>query len=137
VHYAFCRFIYVPAPHSGDVIAEELHETFMQWNLDETLMIVTVDNCTSNDRALDLMVSKIGKSKLPLEGKMLHMCCCAYILNLIVKDGLDVMKSPIHNIRESVAYWTATPKRVEKFEEMARYKKVKIIRKLILDCKTR
>jgi hypothetical protein len=47
------------------------------------------------------------------------------------------MKSAIHNIRESVAYWTATPKRVEKFEEMARYKKVKITRKLKLDCKTR
>jgi hypothetical protein len=79
VHYAFCRFIYVPAPHSGDVIAEELHETLMQWNLDEKLMTVNVDNCTSNDRALDLMVSKIGKSKLPLEGKMLHMRCCAHI----------------------------------------------------------
>ena len=32
--YAYCRFIYVPAPHTGDVIAEELHETLMQWNLD-------------------------------------------------------------------------------------------------------
>jgi hypothetical protein len=35
------------------------------------------------------------------------------------------MKSATHNIRESVAYWTASAKRVEKFEEMARYKKVK------------
>jgi hypothetical protein len=98
---------------------------------------VTVDNCTSNDKAVDLMISKIGKSKLLLQGTMLHMRCCAHILNLIVKDGLDVMKSAIHNIRESVAYWTATPKRVEKFEEMAKYKKVKITKKLRLDCKTR
>jgi hypothetical protein len=123
--HAYCRFIYVPAPHTGDVIAEELHETLMQWNLDEKLLTVTVDNCTSNDKAVDLMISKIGKSKLLLQGTMLHMRCCAHILNLIVKDGLDVMKSAIHNIRESVAYWTATPKRVEKFEEMAKYKKVK------------
>ncbi|KAM0898891.1 hypothetical protein ACQ4PT_021648 [Festuca glaucescens] len=130
-------FIYVPAPHTGDVIAEELHETLMQWNLDEKLLTVTVDNCTSNDKAVDLMISKIGKSKLLLQGTMLHMRCCAHILNLVVKDGLDVMKSAIHNIRESVAYWTATPKRVEKFEEMAKYKKVKITKKLRLDCKTR
>jgi hypothetical protein len=44
---------------------------------------------------------------------------------LIVKDGLDVMKTAIENIRESVAYWTATHKRVERFEDMAKYKKVK------------
>ncbi|KAM0880185.1 hypothetical protein ACQ4PT_033747 [Festuca glaucescens] len=124
-------FIYVPAPHTGDVIAEELHDTLMQWNLDEKLLTVTVDNCTSSDKAVDLMVSKIGKSKLLLQGTMLHMRCYAHILNLIVKDGLDVMKSAIHHIRESVAYWTATPKRVEKFEEMARavFERAKIVDK--------
>jgi hypothetical protein len=127
----------VPAPHTGDVIAEELHDTLMEWNLDEKLLTMTVDNCTSNDKALETLVTKIGKSKLVLEGTMLHMRCCAHILNLIVKDGLDAMQSAIHNIRESVAYWTATPKRVEKFEEMAKYKKVKITKKLRLDCKTR
>jgi hypothetical protein len=52
------------------------------------------------------------------------MRCCAHILNLIVKDGLDVMKIAIENIRESVAYWTATPKRAEKFEEIATFLKV-------------
>ncbi|KAM0915647.1 hypothetical protein ACQ4PT_010719 [Festuca glaucescens] len=61
-------FIYVPAPHTGDVIAEELHETLMQWNLDEKLLSVIVDNCTSNDKEVGLMVSKIGKSKLLLQG---------------------------------------------------------------------
>jgi hypothetical protein len=62
---------------------------------------VTVDNCTTNDKAVDMIVGKIGKKKLPLEGTLLHMRCCAHILNLIVKDGLDVMKSAIVNIRES------------------------------------
>ncbi|KAM0898877.1 hypothetical protein ACQ4PT_021666 [Festuca glaucescens] len=62
-------FIYVPAPHTRDVIAEELHETLMQWNLDEKLLTVTVDNCTSNDKAVDLMISKIGKSKLLLQAQ--------------------------------------------------------------------
>ncbi|WVZ79544.1 hypothetical protein U9M48_027109 [Paspalum notatum var. saurae] len=38
----------------------------------------------------------------------------------------------IKKIRDSVAFWTATPKRVEKFEEMAKFLKV-----LGLDCKTR
>jgi hypothetical protein len=61
----------------------------------------------------------------------------AHILNLIVKDGLDVIQPAIKKIRDSVAFWTATPKRVEKFEEMAKFVKVSLVHKLGLDCKTR
>ena len=46
------------------------------------------------------------------------MHCCAHILNLIVKDSLDVINDAIENIRDSVAFWIATPKRSEKFEEI-------------------
>jgi hypothetical protein len=65
------------------------------------------------------------------------MRCCAHILNLIVKDGLEPLKNTIENIRESVAYWTATPKRIEKFEETAKFIKVHMKTKINLDCKTR
>jgi glycine cleavage system regulatory protein len=47
------------------------------------------------------------------------------------------LKNTIENIRESVAYWTATPKRIEKFEEIAKFVKVHMKTKINLDCKTR
>ena len=47
------------------------------------------------------------------------------------------MKPAIEKIRDSVAFWIASPKRIEKFEEIAKFQKVKITRRLILDCKTR
>ena len=72
-----------------------------------------------------------------LDGKILHMRCCAHILNLIVRDGSDVIQPAIAKIRDSIAFWTATPKRVEKFEEIAKYVKVSSKNKLGLDCKTR
>ncbi|KAF0932568.1 hypothetical protein E2562_010448 [Oryza meyeriana var. granulata] len=38
------KFIYVPAPHTADVIYEQLYESLVKWNLDEnisTLMTIT------------------------------------------------------------------------------------------------
>ena len=132
-----CRFIYVPAPHTADVIGEELYESMVAWNLDEKISAVTLDNCSTNDAVIPILVRNLGKHRLLNDGKLLHMRCSAHILNLIVKDGLDVLKDAIENIRDSVAYWTATPKRIEKFEEIAKYVKVDMRTKIHLDCRTR
>lgn len=137
IAYNMYRFIYVPAPHTAEIISEELYEALVEWNIDEKVSTITLDNCTTNDVVVPLLVRKIGKSKLINDGKVLHMRCCAHILNLIVKDGLEELKDAIENIRESVAYWTATPKRVEKFEEVAKFVKIPINKKIGLDCKTR
>jgi hypothetical protein len=71
-------------------------------------------------------VRNIGKHNILNDGKLLHIRCAAHILNLIVKNDLELLKDAIENIRDSVAYWTATPKRIEKFEEIAKFVKVDI-----------
>ena len=58
------RFIYVPSPHTHDVIGDELYEPLVDWNLDEKVSTITLDNCTTNDRAIPYLVWKIGRSKL-------------------------------------------------------------------------
>ncbi|XP_073020995.1 zinc finger BED domain-containing protein RICESLEEPER 2-like [Primulina eburnea] len=65
------------------------------------------------------------------------MRCCAHILNLVVRDGLQLISGSIETIQYSVGFWTATSKRDEKFIETARQLKVPSIKKLKLDCKTR
>ncbi|XP_028952706.1 zinc finger BED domain-containing protein RICESLEEPER 2-like [Malus domestica] len=77
------------------------------------------------------------KLSLVLNGELFHMRCCAHILNLIVKDGLDVIRDSIETIRNSVSYWSWTTKREEKFVEIAQQMKIKFSRKLVLDCKTK
>ena len=76
---------------------------------DEKISTLTLDNCTTNNAAISDLTKKIGPSKLMLEGSLLHMCCATQILNLIVKDGLDMIQLGIKKIRDSVAFWTATP----------------------------
>ena len=58
-------------------------------------------------------------------------------MNLIVQDGLEVIKKSIARIREGIAYWNATPKRYENFVKVAQQQKVKLKKKLCLDYKTR
>ncbi|KAH9762358.1 BED-type domain-containing protein [Citrus sinensis] len=109
------RFIYVPAPHSGEVMCNELYECLMEWNIDRKLSTVTVDNCSANESMIDLLLGKFSASSMIMGGKFLHMRCCAHILNLIVKDGLSVIHKEVEKIRESV----------------------KETKNLALDCKTR
>ncbi|XP_024041424.1 uncharacterized protein LOC112098931 [Citrus clementina] len=86
------RFIYVPAPHSGEVMCNELYECLMEWNIDRKLSTVTVDNCSANESMIDLLLGKFSASSMIMGGKFLHMRCCAHILNLIVKDGLSTAR---------------------------------------------
>ncbi|KAI8531947.1 hypothetical protein RHMOL_Rhmol11G0175200 [Rhododendron molle] len=103
----------------------------------KTSSTLTVDNCSSNDAMISILIGKLEPESLMSQGKLIHMRCAAHILNLIVKDGLEVIKGGIEKIRESVAYWTASPKREEKFEENARQLRILGGKKLCLDCVTR
>ena len=80
---------------------------------------------------------KILPRSLILGGQQFHMCSCAHILNLIVKDGLSIISYAIEKVREIVSCWTTTLKRKEKFIETCSQMNMSIGRKLILDCKTR
>jgi len=85
---------------------------------------MTFDNYSVNDSMIGLMESRLGEGNMLLGGKHLHTRCCAHILNLIVQDGLEVIKKSIARIREGIAYWIATPKRYEKFVKVAQQQKV-------------
>ncbi|KAF7140568.1 hypothetical protein RHSIM_Rhsim06G0015900 [Rhododendron simsii] len=100
------------------------------------LSTLTVDNCSTNDAIINLLLEKFGSDHLWFKSSF-HVRCAAHILNLIVNDGLNVIKSSIEKVRDSVAYWTATPKREEKFEDAAHQLGVFCGKKLSLDCPTR
>ncbi|CAA2976799.1 zinc finger BED domain-containing RICESLEEPER 2-like [Olea europaea subsp. europaea] len=114
------RFIYLLCPHIADVLSETLLSNLMDWNIDRKLLTLTVDNCTTNDAMINIVLSQLCTHSLVLNGEFFHMRCCARILNLIVKDGLDIISGSVEKICDSVAYWTVTPKRFEKFELFAR-----------------
>jgi hypothetical protein len=131
------RFIYVPAPHTGEVISDVLHDVLQDWQLEKKVSTVTLDNCTTNDNLMGAMQDKLPLPSLMLDGRLLHMRCAAHIINLIVKDGMAVMDKGIERVRDSVGFWSATPKRHERFEKTATQMNIKYEKRIALDCKTR
>jgi len=84
--------MYVPHPHTSDVLANILmDQCVFQYNLENKISSIVVDNYTTNNSMMDILCGKFETNYLILGGKFLHMRCSAHILNLIVKDGLSVM----------------------------------------------
>uniref|UniRef100_A0A2N9GPW5 BED-type domain-containing protein n=1 Tax=Fagus sylvatica TaxID=28930 RepID=A0A2N9GPW5_FAGSY len=53
------RFIYVPSPHTKEVLSTVLLECLLEWNVDRKLSTVTVDNCTTNDAMMRILLEKL------------------------------------------------------------------------------
>jgi len=71
--YNFSRFVYVPSPHTKVVLTDILVDCFLQWNIDSKLSTVTVDNYSTNDAMMKLLLNKLDISSLLLHASMLHI----------------------------------------------------------------
>ena len=76
--YYFSRFVYVPSPHTKDVLSNVLVDSFLEWNIDRNLSTITVNNCSTNDAMIRLLLNKLDTSSLMLSGSILHMRCVAH-----------------------------------------------------------
>jgi hypothetical protein len=130
-------FIYVPAIHTGEVISDVLHVVLQDWQMEKKVSMVTLDNCTINGNLMGAMKDKLSLPSPLLDGRLLHMRCAAHIINLIVKDGMVVMDKDIERVHDSVGFWSATPKRYERFERTSTYMILNMGKGIALDCKTR
>ncbi|CAN7127878.1 unnamed protein product [Brassica rapa subsp. narinosa] len=124
--------------HKGETIAEQLSQCLVDWGI-EKVFTVTVDNAKANDRALRIFTEscrELGPDALVKGGALLHMRCCAHILNLIVKDGLSEVKESVMGIRNAVKYVRSSGTRLQSFQ--LRVLTGKVSRgSLSLDCITR
>lgn len=72
----------MPAPHSAEVMCNELYDCLMDLNIDRKLSTVTADNCAANDSTIALLLGKFSTSSMIMGGRFFHMRCCAHILNM-------------------------------------------------------
>ncbi|XP_042944041.1 zinc finger BED domain-containing protein RICESLEEPER 2-like isoform X2 [Carya illinoinensis] len=133
LHKKIINFCLIPN-HKGDTIGRHVESCLQDWGI-EKIFTVTVDNASSNDVAIDYL-KRFVEGHL-LEGKYIHIRCCAHIMNLIVNDGLKDCDDSIARVRNAVKYVRSSPARMEKFKKCIEKEKISCLKLVCLDVPTR
>ncbi|WOH11305.1 hypothetical protein DCAR_0830786 [Daucus carota subsp. sativus] len=84
LHKRVISFRVVPYPHGGVNLSAWLKERILEWNIDNKLSSIVVDNASNNSGMLLGIKNWLnGKRVLVHNGDMFHMRCVPHILNLI------------------------------------------------------
>ncbi|KAL4272778.1 hypothetical protein GQ457_13G009750 [Hibiscus cannabinus] len=122
--------------HKGKEIGKVVEACILQWEIEDKISCLTVDNASSNDVAVGYLKASFH-DKLILEGSYIHMRCACHVPNLIVKDGLHMVKDAITRIRSVVRYVRSSPSRAKVFARSSMLVKVSCKGCVCLDVSTR
>jgi hypothetical protein len=110
---SFCQV----TSHTGEAICAALDKFLNSWGLNRVLCL-TVDNASANDVGVDRLKRRLlSRGHLVMDGKYLHMRCCAHVLNLVVKDGLKDIDDFVSRICHAVWYARSSALRLDAFKE--------------------
>ena len=49
----------VPSPHTKEMLSSVLLDTFLKWNIDRKLSTMTMDNYSTNDAVIKIILDKL------------------------------------------------------------------------------
>jgi len=88
------------ADHKGQTIARELEECLVEWGI-HRILTISVDNASANDTVIDWFKKRtMANKEVVCRHEFIHVRCSAYILNLIVHEGLKNVDDSIIKIRK-------------------------------------
>jgi hypothetical protein len=110
------NFSFIPSPHDDISLFEKINNLLQEWGIQNKILTITLDNAFSNDVCVGLLKQTLNiKKALLCDGEFFHLHCYAYILNLIVQDGLKEINDVIQKIRDSVKYVRGSQVRKQNF----------------------
>ena len=123
--------------HKGETIGRKIEMSLREWGIDG-IFTLTVDNASSNLTTIKFLqrVTKDWNGTV-LGNELMHMRCCAHILNLIVGEGLKEIDASVARVREAVRYVKSSPNRNQTFRNFMERLGVESKSLLCLDVPTR
>jgi hypothetical protein len=136
LHNHLLNFKQVPHPHNSTAIHSTIMECLYEWDLSNRAFAFTLDNATSNDKAVGKLKSSLW-AHMPFRGLDLHVRCAAHILNLIAQDGMKIIRGAIEPIRNVIKHLSSSSSRLQFFNTLPQQFGLPRKRGFILDVPTR
>ncbi|TYI63167.1 hypothetical protein E1A91_D09G000900v1 [Gossypium mustelinum] len=114
------RFRALFPPYDGLNIADELVLCLSQWGIDKKIFSITLDNASYNGVMVSCLKNRFRANRAILcDGAFFQVRCCAHILNLIVKAGLELADDVVGKIRNGIRYIKKSGIRRKRFYDVA------------------
>nr|KAJ0187490.1 hypothetical protein LSAT_V11C900494050 [Lactuca sativa] len=117
----------------GEDIGKEVLKCIQGWGINN-VMTCTVDNASSNDKAIEFLKNKLPN--LHNEGKHFHIRCMAHIINLIVRDGMNKNDESVKCLQDAVRYIRKSTQWIALFKKCMKAVGVESTKFLCNDCPT-
>ncbi|KAJ9542380.1 hypothetical protein OSB04_028886 [Centaurea solstitialis] len=114
-------FVHIPPPRTGLDIADCIYKCLKDWEIEDKIFTISVDNEAYNDRVVRTLKEKFSRVKR---------------LSCGVKDGLAKIERVIGEVREGIKYINYSEARRQVFSNVAHQRQIRD-RKLFLDVPTR
>lgn len=95
-------FFHEEGRHTGEKLAESFTEVMVNWFVEKRLFALTLDNAAANKVAVTDIIKDLkenGNASLVCDGIFFHVRCACHILNLVARDGLEVISHALGKIK--------------------------------------
>jgi hypothetical protein len=138
LHKRIVKFPFMKTPHTVVAMFNEVLKFIQEWNIEDKLFAITLDNARNNNAMVKLLRNNLlEKQKLYGKGKLFHPRCAAQVVNLICKVGFEIIDPIVHKVRESMKFVEGSTSRKQKFEEIIQQLGIEYEKRPNLDTPTR
>ena len=93
-------------PYTGARIVSTILEKLREYNVENKIVTITLDNASTNNVAADLLKFAL---QLDLNGVLFHNRCACYIINLIVQVGVKSIRDDLEIIKWIIGFIFCSP----------------------------
>ncbi|KAF5780727.1 putative transcription factor/ chromatin remodeling BED-type(Zn) family [Helianthus annuus] len=128
------NFLTLDSSQTEDAISELLIKCLMDWDVDQKLFSLTLDDCFRYDNLAYRIKNWLAENRPVLDhGELFDIRCASHLVKSLLEDSMESIKNVIEKIRESVRFVKSSLTTHGKFDEFAQQAGINTEKCLSLD----